>query len=145
MSRSFQTLAHRTPISPASNEKRLLEGIRRQRHLSANKTSARAEAQVQEWPSYRSLEARFSHDGFDLRQIAREGDVAVYEQTFQKSAAPSVAYEVIRLRRREEFYVEDHLVEPAEVYPKADAWGTDGFTLTDRDAAFAKLREISVP
>ena len=30
----------------------------------------------------------------------------------------------------------------AEVYPNSEAWGMDGFTVTDNEAAFAKLREI---
>ena len=34
-------------------------------------------------------------------------------------------------------------VDAAELYPRSEAWGTDGFTLTDRDAAFAKLRELA--
>jgi hypothetical protein len=33
-------------------------------------------------------------------------------------------------------------VEPAEVYPKSEVWGTDGFTLTDKDAAFNKFQQI---
>jgi hypothetical protein len=33
-------------------------------------------------------------------------------------------------------------VEPAEVYPNSEAWGVDGFTLTDKEAAFAKLSEL---
>ena len=48
---------------------------------------------------------------------------------------------MIRIRRREGFQIDGRFVEPAEVYPNSEAWGTDGFTLTDRDAAFAKLRE----
>ena len=33
-------------------------------------------------------------------------------------------------------------IEPASIYPNSEAWGVDGFTFTDKDAAFAKLREI---
>jgi hypothetical protein len=53
---------------------------------------------------------------------------------------PSVSYEVVRIRRREGFRIDGRFVEPAEVYPNSDVWGVDGFTLTDQDAAFAKLR-----
>ena len=28
-------------------------------------------------------------------------------------------------------------------YPNADSWGIDGFTCTDKDGAFAKLKEVS--
>jgi hypothetical protein len=42
----------------------------------------------------------------------------------------------------EAFQIEGRFVEPAEVYPNPEAWGFDGFTLTDKDVAFAKLREL---
>jgi len=38
--------------------------------------------------------------------------------------------------------IHGRFVEPAEVYPNSEAWGTDGFTVTDKERAFAKLREI---
>jgi hypothetical protein len=76
------------------------------------------------------------------RQIAREGSAAVYEQTWIGSPEPSVCYEVIRIRRHDGFQIAGRSIEPAEFYPKSEAWGVDGFTLTDKDAAFAKMREI---
>ena len=39
------------------------------------------------------------------RQIAREGDAAIYEQTSSGWCNPSVCYEVIRIRRREGFQI----------------------------------------
>jgi len=89
------------------------------------------------------LPTRFRHDGFDYRQIAREGNAAIYEQTWSRCSNPSVCYEVVRIRRREGFEIDGRFVEPAEVYPNSEAWGVDGFTLTDKDAAFAKLRELA--
>jgi hypothetical protein len=88
------------------------------------------------------LPTRFRRDGFEYRQIARERDAAIYEQTWSGCAEPSVCYEVIRVRRREGFRIDGRLVEAAEVYPSSDAWGVDGFTLTDKDGAFAKLSEL---
>jgi len=49
---------------------------------------------------------------------------------------------VIRIRRRDGFQINGRFVEPAEVYPNSEAWGIDGFTLTNEDAAFAKLRDL---
>jgi hypothetical protein len=106
------------------------------------KTSAKGEAGGKKQPSYRPLPTQFSRDGFNYRQIAREGDAAIYEQTWSRCPNPSVCYEVIRIRRRESFQIDGRLVEPAEVYPNSDSWGVDGFTLTDKDAAFAKLMEV---
>jgi hypothetical protein len=107
------------------------------------KTRASTEAGSKKGRFYKPLPTEFSRDGFDYRQIAREGDAAIYEQTWSGCANPSVCYEVIRIRRREGFHIDGRSVEPAEVYPNSEAWGVDGFTLTDKDAAFTKLRELS--
>ena len=56
---------------------------------------------------------------------------------------PSVCYETIRVKRREGFEIGGRWIPPAEVYSNSEAWGVDGFTVTDKEAAFAKLREIS--
>jgi hypothetical protein len=108
------------------------------------KTRATPEAWGKEQHFYKPLPIRFLRDGFNYRQIAREGEAAIYEQTWSGCSSPSACYEVIRIRQREGFQIDDRFVEPAEVYPKSEAWGIDGFTLTDKDAAFAKLREISL-
>jgi hypothetical protein len=110
--------------------------------LSARKTRATAEGGDKKRHSYKPLPTRFRHDGFDYRQIAREGNAAIYEQRWTGGAEPSVCYEVIRVKRREGFQIGGRFVEPAEVYPKSEGWGVDGFTFTDKDAAFAKLREL---
>ena len=106
------------------------------------KTSATAEAGGKKGHSYKPLSTRFRRDGFAYRQIAREGNVAIYEQTWLGCAEPSICYEVIRIRLRDGFQIGGRTIEAAEFYPKSEAWGTDGFTLTDRDRAFAKLKEI---
>jgi hypothetical protein len=107
------------------------------------KACARGKARSRKQPSYKRLPTQFRRDGFDYRQIAREADVAIYEQTWSGCSNPSVCYEVVRIRRREGFQINGRFVEPAEVYPSSDAWGTDGFTVTDKDAAFEKLREVA--
>ena len=107
-----------------------------------NKTRARAEAWGKKCHSCKPLPTRFRRDGFEYRQIARERHGAIYEQTWAGCCDPSVCYEVIRIRRRAGFQVDGRFVEPAEVYPSSGAWGVDGFTLTDKDAAFARLREV---
>jgi hypothetical protein len=106
------------------------------------KTRATPERCVKEG-HYKPLAKEFCHDGFTLRQIVREGDIAIYEQTWNGCANPSVAYEVVRIRCRDAREIKGKLLEASEVYPRSEAWGTDGFTLTDRDAAFAKLRELA--
>src|SRR5262249_17439892 len=110
--------------------------------LPNRKTSATAEARGKKRHFYKPLPKQFCRDGFTFRQFAREGDAAIYKQIWNGCQNPSVAYEVIRIRRREAFQIRGRFLEPAEVYPKSEAWGVDGFTLTEKDAAFAKLQEI---
>jgi hypothetical protein len=107
------------------------------------KTRPTAEAWSKERHFHKPLPTQFRRNGFDYRQIAREGNTAIYEQTWSGCSEPSVCYEVVRIRRREGFQIGNRFVEPAEVYPNAEAWGVDGFTLTDKDAAYAKLRELA--
>jgi hypothetical protein len=130
-------------MSTASAQKTLQMQPPLLRDAFAIKTRATAEARGKKSHSYKSLPTRFRGDGFEYRQIAREGNAAIYEQIWVGCAEPSICYEVIRIRRREGFQINGRLVEPAEVYPGSGAWGVDGFTLTDKDAAFAKLREVA--
>ena len=105
------------------------------------KTRATAERGGQKG-HYRPIAKEFCHNGFTFRQIVREGDVAIYEQKWNGCANPSVAYEVVRIRRREAREIKGKIIEAAEVYPNSKAWGVDGFTVTDKEAALHKLREI---
>src|SRR6266567_1333369 len=111
--------------------------------LSTPKTSRTAEAGSEKGRSYKPLPTRFRHHGFDYRQIAREANTAIYEQIWNSCSNPSVCYEVIRIRRREGFEIAARFVAPAEVYPNSEAWGVDGFTLTDKETAFAKMHEVA--
>lgn len=109
--------------------------------LPVHKANATAEGGSKKGPFYKPLPKEFRRDGF-YRQIAREGNAAIYEQRWTGCAEPSVCYEVIRIHRREAFQIGVRLVEPAEVYPKSEAWGLDGWTVLDKETAFRKLREI---
>jgi hypothetical protein len=112
--------------------------------LSTSKTRATAEGGCKKRHFYKPLPTRFERNKFDYRQIAREGNAAIYEQT-RKVNEDSAAFEVIRIRRREGFEIDGRFVEPAEVYPNSEAWGVDGWTMQDKDAAFRKLREVVAP
>src|SRR5262245_42684321 len=106
------------------------------------KTIFTAEGGCKKGHFYKPLPIRVRRNGFDYRQIAREGDAALYEQRWNGCAERSVCYEVIRIKRRDGFQIGGRFVEPAEVYPNSEAWGVNGFTLADRDAAFVKLSLI---
>jgi hypothetical protein len=105
------------------------------------KTRARAEARTKK-SHYKPLPREFRRHGFTYRQIALEGNAAMYEQRWAGCSDTSACYEVIRIRRRDGFQIGSRFVEPAEVYPNSEAWGVDGFTFADKDAAFAKLRAL---
>ena len=93
--------------------------------------------------TYAPIKTKFRFRGFDYRQIAREGDVAIYSQTWTGCANPSVCYEVVRIRCKDEIVIKDKYYPPAEWYPSSSEWGTRGWTFCDKDAAFAKLRELT--
>ena len=105
-----------------------------------NRTRATTVLGGQKRHSHKPLELRFCHDGFDYRRIARKGQAAIYEQSHMGRV---LAYEVIRIRRRDGFSIQGKYIEPAEVYPRSEAWGMDGWTVRDKDAAFDKLREVA--
>jgi hypothetical protein len=105
-------------------------------------TSATAEGRSEKCRFYKPLPKEFRHDGFKYRQIAREQDAVIYEQRWTGCAEPSVCYEVIRIRRRDGFQIGGRYVPPAEVYPKSESWGVDGWTVEDKETAFCKLREL---
>jgi len=107
------------------------------------KTRATAEAWGKKGHSYKPLPKEFWRDGFTYRQIARQNDAAIYEQTWNNPLNHSLCYEVIRIRCRDAFDIGGRFVEAAEVYPNSEVWGTDGFTLTDEAVAFTKLRKIA--
>jgi hypothetical protein len=90
---------------------------------------------------YKPIATFFKHGGFNYRQIAREGDVAIYEQRWLDSE--NVCYEVVRIRQHEATTFPSGESSPArEAYPTSATWGVDGFTLTDKDTAYAKLRAL---
>jgi len=126
-------------------EKRGLVAVPSSMELSRAKTRATADAGGKKRDFYKPLPIRFRKNGFNYRQITRDNNAAaIYEQTWNGCPNPSISYEVIHIRKREGFEIGDRFVEPAEVYPNSEAWGVDGFTLTDRDAAFAKLQELGI-
>jgi len=107
------------------------------------KTRATAEAWGKKRHLYKPLPKQFRRDGFDYRQIARERNASICEQTWNGCRNPSIAYEVVRVRRHDGFQIGSRFIPPAEVYPRSERWGELGWTFCDKGAAFAKLREIT--
>ena len=130
-------------MSGASSAKAALALVHDLMPLRTPKTRATAKGGSEKGRFYRALPKEFRHNGFEHRQIYREGDFAIYQQTW-KGNDDSAAFEVIRVRRRDGFVIGSRFVEPAAVYPNSEAWGVDGFTVTDRNKAWDKFFEISL-
>jgi hypothetical protein len=111
--------------------------------VSSARTRVRAEGGSEKRHSYKPLPKEFQRDGFTYRQITRARDVAIYTQVWNGCPDPAVCFEVIRVKRRAGFEINSRFVEPAEVYPNSEAWGTDGFSFTNKDAAFVKLHQLA--
>jgi hypothetical protein len=109
---------------------------------AARKTRATATAWYKKGRFYKPLAKKFRRDGFVHREVLRQKNAAVYEKRWTGCAEPSVCYETIRVKRREGFWIEDRFVVPSEVYPRSEQWGALGWTFCDKDAAFAKLRDV---
>jgi hypothetical protein len=109
--------------------------------LPVQKTNATAEGGSKKGPFHKPLPKEFRRDGFNYRQIYREGDFAIYRQTW-KGNDHSAAFEVVRIKQRQGFEIGGRFIPPAEVYPRSEQWGELGWTFCNKEAAFAKLREI---
>jgi hypothetical protein len=89
--------------------------------IPAQKTRVTEKRAVKKGYSYEPLATAFTLGGFDYRQIAREGDWAIYEQRWRDSK--NGCYEVIRIRREEAATLPSGRSYPArEVYPPSEAW-----------------------
>jgi len=110
---------------------------------SSRKASVAEKGAVKKGHSYERLAKAFTLSGFGYRQIARQGNWAIYEQRWPGSE--NLCYEIIRIRREEATTFPSGRSYPArEVYPSSEAWGVDGFTVTDRNKAWDKFFEISL-
>jgi hypothetical protein len=88
---------------------------------------------------YARLGTRFRHSGFELTQLKRVGDVAVYEQT--KGKQPP-AFEVVVIRRREACVAFGTELPATEFYPTNTDWGSMGFTYCSLEEAERKFGEL---
>jgi hypothetical protein len=106
----------------------------------AIKRRDRAISTARQVKSYKPLPVELHRGGFNYKQIACEGDAAIYEQRWRGS--DNVCYEVIHIRRHDGKYIAGQWLEPSEFYPSSSEWGVHGFTLTNKDTAFATLKEL---
>jgi hypothetical protein len=88
------------------------------------------------------LPETFREGDFEFRQVAREGDVALYEK--RKPSISNLLYEVVIVQEMEAHTWPDGRVSPAhEHLPGSWQWGSAGWFYSDLDDAWAKFRELS--
>lgn len=81
---------------------------------------------------HKPLGTEHTYDGFLHSQIYREGDVAMFAKTAMRNANRAherqAGYEVVIVSRHNGYEIAGVKVEPAEMYPKGEQWGTKGWT-----------------
>ena len=76
-------------------------------------------------------------DGFDLRLLKREGDIALLEKS--KKGYENRSYEVVRIQHHPDTHWPDGRITPArEALPSNEQWGDHGWSYRDEDEARAK-------
>jgi len=78
-------------------------------------------------------------DGFDLKQIARQRNWAVYEQS---KAGKVTSYELIQIKISKATEIYGRSYPDREVYPSNEDWGLLGFTISDKDEALKRLAAL---
>ena len=88
------------------------------------------------------LNTTFFKYGHSFQQIAREGNVALYERTFEDR---NICYELIIVRSTKEQLLPSGKVKPAgELYPSSDAFGKFGWSLIKHteEKAIERFQEL---
>lgn len=86
------------------------------------------------------VKTQFRQDQFDYRQIHRQGDVAIYEQT--KAGTGILAFEVIKIRVFKASPYTSPEFTHYEAYPSSEQWGVSGWTAKTKIEAYEKAREL---
>ena len=67
------------------------------------------------------LPTEFTYDGFDFRQLAREGDVALFEKRKPNHSRPG--YEVVIVQRHPAQTIHGRDYPERESLPPSESWG----------------------
>jgi hypothetical protein len=91
----------------------------------------------------RALATSLTKHGWTLRQIWRQGNVAVYEQS--KPTVRTIAHEVIVIGISKPHFLDAGGFDLVERYPADEDWGTSGWTFRDLEAANRKVESLLDP
>lgn len=89
----------------------------------------------------RPLKTELKSGGFLFRQIERNGDVAIFEQTKEPGIR---AFEVVRIRTAPPHPKDPRLdgADRVESYPSSEHWGRYGWTYTTEEDARKKFAAL---
>src|SRR3990167_7921761 len=88
--------------------------------------------------THKPLQTEFKSRGFNFKQLARDGDSAVFSKT--KDGWSHEAYEVIKVGRHNGYVLGGVTIEPAETYPSSEQFGQFGFSYQSKERAFEKFK-----
>ena len=89
---------------------------------------------------HKPIPETFTKKGFVYKQIKRQGDVAIFEQTRKDST--NSRYEVVKIGRHNGYTMGGSYIEPSETYPGSSLWGIMGWTCTDLDTANSRFDSL---
>jgi hypothetical protein len=96
--------------------------------------------------TYKPLETDFTKNQFRLRQIRREGDIAIFHRTAVAGGIHPVAFdggfETIVVSRHDGYQISGVVMEPAECYPSNEQWGAKGWSYPTLFAADQKYERL---
>ena len=85
------------------------------------------------------LPTKLRKDGFDLTQVCREGNVAIYAQS---KGGCVYSYEVILVREEKEKTMFGRFVPAHEAYPRSEDWGRLAWTCLTLERAKERFRGL---
>src|SRR5882672_12451064 len=88
----------------------------------------------------KSLAENFTYDGFQFRQLAREGDVVLLEKCKPGHSRPS--YEVAIIQPHPAQIIHGREFPERESMPPSESWGLLAWSLADLDTAKTTLHEV---
>ena len=75
----------------------------------------------------KQLESNYKKYGYNFRQIEREGDIAIYEQS-DPETGKVYAFEIFIIQKNEASEIFGNSVEARESVPSTEKWGKEAFT-----------------
>jgi hypothetical protein len=89
---------------------------------------------------FKVIPTMFKKKGFSYKQVKREGNKAIFEQTRDGSTLNN--YEVVKIGKHNGYTMGGVFIEASETYPGSSLWGICGWTCTSIDDAQKKYNSI---